>query len=153
MTKATSAPPVAYRERLWPSVGLILTLLLLLPAVAMVITPINADLAIPAAIAVYLVIAGTLLATSPVVSVSEGVLQAGSANIPVQALGKVKILDREALRGTLGPGADARAYLVVRGVIHRGLRIEVSDPSDPTPYWVITTRTPEKLAAAIEASR
>jgi hypothetical protein len=31
------------------------------------------------------------------------------------------------------------------------LRIEVTDPDDPTPYWVISVREPEKLAAVLSA--
>jgi hypothetical protein len=29
------------------------------------------------------------------------------------------------------------------------VRIEVLDPDDPTPYWVVSTRHPERLIAAL----
>jgi len=48
-----------------------IALLLLLPAVAMVMTPINATFAIPTAIAVYVLIAGSLVLMSPVVQVVD----------------------------------------------------------------------------------
>ncbi len=142
--------PSNYRERLWPSPGLMIALLLLLPAVYMVITPIQASLAIPIAIAVYLLIAGSLVVMSPVVQISGGEFSAGSARIPVTALGEVELLDDAGLRRAIGPGADARAYLLVRGFIHRGIRVEITDPADPTPYWILTTRRPQQLAAAIK---
>lgn len=142
--------PSNYRERLWPSPGLMIALLLLLPAVYMVITPIQASLAIPIAIAVYLLIAGSLVLMSPVVQISGGEFSAGSARIPVTALGEVELLDDAGLRRAIGPGADARAYLLVRGFIHRGIRVEITDPADPTPYWILTTRRPQQLAAAIK---
>jgi len=41
----------------------------------------------------------------------------------------------------------------VRGFIHRGLRIELIDSEDPTPYWVVTSRNPQRFAAAIEAAK
>ena len=145
--------PSSYRERLWPSPGLMIALLLILPAVTMVMTPINAAFAIPTAVAMYLLIAGSLVLMSPVVQVSEGVLSAGSARVPVTALGDVQELDDAQLRKTIGPGADARAYLLVRGFIHRGLRIEIIDDQDPTPYWVVTSRKPQRFAAAIEAAK
>ncbi len=150
MTKAASP---TYRERLWPSPGLLIALLLLLPAVFMVMTPIEAALALPIAILVYLLISGSLVLMSPVVAVSNGVLSAGSAQVPVSALGEVTLLDDAALRRTIGPGADARAYLLVRGFIHKGLRVEIVDAEDPTPYWVLTTRRPQQFAAAINAAR
>lgn len=149
----TKVSPSSYRERLWPSPGLLIALLLLLPAVFMVITPIEAALALPAAIAAYVLIAGSLVLMSPVVRVENGVLTAGSAKVPLSALGAVTVLDDAALRKTLGPGADARAYLLVRGFIHRGLRIEIVDAEDPTPYWVLTSRRPQRFAAAIDAAK
>lgn len=145
--------PSSYRERLWPSPGLLIALLLILPAVAMVMTPINATFAIPVAIAMYLLIAGSLVLMSPVVQVEGGMLSAGSARVPVSALGDVQELDDASLRKTIGPGADARAYLLVRGFIHSGLRIEIVDSQDPTPYWVVTSRKPQRFAAAIEAAK
>ena len=145
--------PSNYRERLWPSPGLMIALLLILPAVTMVMTPINATFAIPTAVTMYLLIAGSLVLMSPVVQVSEGVLSAGSARVPVTALGEVQLLDDSSLRKTIGPGADARAYLLVRGFIHRGLRIEIVDSEDPTPYWVVTSRKPQRFAAAIETAK
>jgi hypothetical protein len=34
-----------------------------------------------------------------------------------------------------------------------GVRAEVVDPADRTPYWFVATRHPHELAAAIEAAR
>ncbi|HWJ84512.1 MAG TPA: DUF3093 family protein, partial [Cellulomonas sp.] len=33
--------------------------------------------------------------------------------------------------------------------IHAGVRIELVDPADPTPYWIVTSRRPDELAAAL----
>lgn len=142
-----------YRERLWPSPWLMIALLLFIPAVTLTVTPISATLALPIAFSVYLIIAGTLTIMSPRIELSDGQLSAGSARIPVKLLGEITRLDDQALRRTIGPDADARAYLVVRGYIHRAVRIEIADEADPTPYWVITTRRPQSLAAALEAAR
>ncbi|MFC7765261.1 DUF3093 domain-containing protein [Leucobacter soli] len=113
----------------------------------------NAALALPVAVAVYAAIAVSLFALAPIVTVGDGALAAGQARIPVAQLGEVEILDAEALRAAIGPGLDARAYLMVRGYIHSAVRIAVTDPSDPAPYWVVTTRKPQALQAAIEAER
>lgn len=145
--------PKGYRERLWPSPWLMIALLLLIPATIMTVTPIASAIAVPVAIAVYVLIAGSLMLMAPVLDVSAGRLKAGSAEVPVSALGEIALLDDAALRRTIGPGADARAYLMVRGYIHRGLRVEIVDDQDPTPYWVLTTRRPQALAAALEAAK
>jgi hypothetical protein len=48
---------------------------------------------------------------------------------------------------------DMRAWLLIRGYISPIVRIQITDPNDPAPYWIVSTRNPQKLAAAIEGSR
>jgi len=145
--------PIAFRERLVPGPMLFVALLLLIPGVALIVTPISAAIAFPISIVVYVLAAGSFLLMSPVLEVSGGRFTAGRAGIPIELLGRIDVLDADRLRAVIGPGADARAYLMLRGYIHSGLRIEVRDPADPAPYWVVTTRKPETLRAAIETAR
>lgn len=101
-----------------------------------------------------LILAGAFLSYgSAVVEVSEGELRAGRAHIPTHLLGQAQALDPEGTRLTAGRDADARAYLLLRPYLKRSLKVSVNDPSDPTPYWLISTRHPDLLAAAIEQSR
>jgi hypothetical protein len=58
-------------------------------------------------------------------------------------------LDVEATRLTAGRDADARAYLLLRPYLKRSVRVEITDPADPTPYWLVATRHPTQLAAAL----
>jgi len=83
------------------------------------------------------------------VTVSDGVLRAGRAHIPVELLGTVTALDADQMRRLAGVDADARAHLVLRGYVHGGVRVDVADPADPTPYWLISSRRPAALAAAV----
>jgi hypothetical protein len=48
---------------------------------------------------------------------------------------------------------DARAWLCIRGWIDPVVRVQVTDPSDPAPYWVVSTRNPDQLVAALQAAR
>ncbi|QIM16567.1 DUF3093 domain-containing protein [Leucobacter insecticola] len=151
MTIASDMLP--YRERLIPGPGLFTALLLVVPGVSLVMLPIASELAVPVAVVIYALLVGTFLLLSPSLRVEGGRLTAGRASIPVDQLGSVELLGVEALRLAIGPGNDARNFLLVRGWIHRGVRIENIDPADPAPYWVLTTRHPEKLARSIEAAR
>ena len=151
---ASSAPPQStYRERLLPGASLFVALVLVIPAVALVLTPINAQWAIPTGVIVYAVLATTFLLSSPSIEVDGGRLTAGRAEIPVSLLGDVELLGAEGLKAAVGPGCDARNYLLLRGWIHRGVRIANVDPADPAPQWILTTRHPKKLAEAIAAAR
>jgi hypothetical protein len=82
-----------------------------------------------------------------------GHLRAGRARIEAAYLGKVEVLDAEAARRTAGVEADARAYLLLRPYIKRAVKVEINDPADPAPYWLLDTRHPESLATALDALR
>ncbi|GAA4433226.1 hypothetical protein GCM10023169_39990 [Georgenia halophila] len=75
-------------------------------------------------------------------------LRAGGAVIPVDALAGAEVLDADGLRRLLGVDADARAYVCHRSWVRTAVRLEVADPRDGTPYWLICTRRPAQLIAA-----
>lgn len=138
-----------YSERLWPSPWLYLALLLLVPGVMLLLMPINSTLGMILAPVIYVLVGGLVTLSSPKLEVTEAHFSAGRATIPTEFLGRAVVLDREDLQATLGPKADARAYSVVRGWVHQGVKVENLDSSDPAPYWLVTTRFPERLCAAL----
>jgi hypothetical protein len=85
--------------------------------------------------------------------VRDGVLVAGRARLPVAELGEVEPLHRESMRLLAGRDADVRAFLVLRPYLRRGVRVDVVDPADPTPYWLLSTRHPDRLAEAVSTAR
>lgn len=146
-------PPSRFSERLVPGLGVFVSWLLIIPAVALVMLPIKAEAAIPAAIGAYLVVAVLFFAMSPTIEVRNGTLRAARASIPVAQLGEIEALGSDALRAAIGPGSDARNFLLVRGWIHSGVKLEITDPNDPTPYWILTSRRPIALVEALEAGK
>jgi Protein of unknown function (DUF3093) len=83
------------------------------------------------------------------ISVHDGVLTAGRARIPLAHVGEVVPLDADDTRRLAGRDADARAYLLLRPYLRRAVRVGIDDPSDPTPYWLLSTRRPERLTAVL----
>lgn len=83
--------------------------------------------------------------------VGGGQLRAGRAHIEARHIGTATPLDAEQTRRTAGVDADARAYLVLRPYLKRAVKVEITDPADPAPYWLVCTRRPEELAAALNA--
>jgi Protein of unknown function (DUF3093) len=86
---------------------------------------------------------------SPRIDVDDGWLRAGRARIAGEFLDGAEPLDAAETRRVAGPGADVRAYLLLRPYLKRSVRVIVRDDRDPTPYWLVSTRDPEHLAAAI----
>jgi hypothetical protein len=87
------------------------------------------------------------------IRVVNGFLIAGEAKIPVSALGEAEVLDAEEARAWRTYKADTRAFLLLRAYIPRALKVEVTDPDDPTPYLYLSTREPERLAEALKAAQ
>ena len=86
------------------------------------------------------------------VSVRDGVLTAGRARISLEHVGEVEALDAARTRLLAGREADARAYLLLRPYPSRAVRIGIDDPADPTPYWLVSSRRPDRLAAALRGT-
>ncbi|GAA2118000.1 DUF3093 domain-containing protein [Nocardioides bigeumensis] len=98
-----------------------------------------------------LVLAGLWAYGAQRLQVGDGVFRAGPARISVVHLGAAEALDAESTRRVAGRDADARAYLLLRPYLKRGVRVEITDPADPTPYWLVGTRRPDALVQALEA--
>jgi hypothetical protein len=83
------------------------------------------------------------------IEVGAGGFRAGRARIGGEFLGPAAALDAEETRRTAGREADARAYLLLRPYVARAVRVEITDPADPTPYWLVSSRHPDALAEAL----
>lgn len=87
------------------------------------------------------------------IRVEDGWFRAGRARIEIRHVGAVDALDAEGTRRVSGPEADARAFLVLRPYVKPSVRVAISDPVDPAPYWLVSSRHPKALAAALTAAR
>ncbi|MBA4608804.1 MULTISPECIES: DUF3093 domain-containing protein [Aeromicrobium] len=86
---------------------------------------------------------------SLLVVAEPGRLRAGDAHLEAPDLGEVVALDPAAWRAALSRAGTDRAFLLTRPWIDRGVRVEVADPADPTPYWLVSTRRPDALTRAV----
>lgn len=110
------------------------------------------------AIASYVVFCGggaaALLALGhTTIEVSSGELRVGASTLPLAVAGEVAALDEAHTRALRGPSADPRAFMMVRPYLSTAVYIEVTGEHQERPYWLIGTRRPAELAAAIERSR
>ncbi len=80
-------------------------------------------------------------------------LQVDDARLPLRYVGAVTALSPLQTRDLLGPGAEPYAFIVQRPWIGTAIRVDLADPDDPTPYWVISSRHATELAASIDAAR
>ncbi|MCU1513799.1 MAG: rane protein [Microbacteriaceae bacterium] len=142
-----------YRERLWASLWMFLATALVIPASLLVFLPINMTAGVIVAIVLYGGCVALLAWGSPVVEVTTESFMAGRARLPLAYVGLVSGYREEDATMERGQRLDARAWLLIRGWISPVIKVELLDPADPTPYWIVSTRHPEAIIAAVATAR
>ena len=141
-----------YREKLWPAVWLYLATALVIPASILVFTPIDLRVGIAVAVVLYGACVAALIIGAPVVEVTSTEFIAGRARLPLSLVGTAAGFSGLEARDERGPRLDARAWLLIRGWIDPVVKVNVTDAADPAPYWLVSTRHPESVVAALQAA-
>jgi hypothetical protein len=107
----------------------------------------------PLVICVFGAIVATFLVhwSAATIEVTGSVLRAGSDTLALTEAGQVLALDQRQAAQLRGPKGDPAAHLLLRPYLKRAVYVGLADPSEGVPYWLVATRHPEELAAAIEA--
>ena len=101
-----------------------------------------------------LAVAAALFQGSAVLIIVEPTrLRVGRAVIDHDYLASCQALDADQTRRRSGTEADARAHLVLRPYVRTAVELTLDDPADPVPYWLVSTRRPDRLAEAVERAR
>jgi hypothetical protein len=153
-TRATSQS-VRYRERLWvpwwwwpPGLGL----------AALIALEVNQGVGglpnwLP--FAVLLPVAATVLMWFGKTEVrvlrgsGETELWVSAAHLPVSVISRSAEVPRSAKSATLGRQLDPAAYVVHRAWVGPMVLLVLDDPDDPTPYWLVSSRHPDRVLAAL----
>ena len=83
------------------------------------------------------------------ISIDQRELRIDKAHIDLKYLGKITVLDSDAMRLLRTRDADPAAFLAIKFWASKGIKIEISDPRESTPYWLVTSKRGEKLAALL----
>ena len=85
-----------------------------------------------------------------IVDTPEGrILHAGKAHLPLDAIARVASVPAGAKSAALGRQLDPAAFVQHRTWVKTMVVVVLDDPDDPTPYWLISTRHPDKVAQAL----
>lgn len=87
------------------------------------------------------------------VSVTDTEFLVDDARLPLAVVADVVALDADGRREALGVGAHPWAFVVQRPWIGGAVQVLLDDPADSTPYWIVSTRHPVRLATALLAAR
>ena len=153
MQNADADVPLTYRERLAPSLWLFLAAAVGGPMVSLSFVPVGAGLALILGLIATVLIVTLMILASPRLTVRGRTLYAGRARIDARWLGEPTPMTGEEARAARGPRLPARGWHLIRGGIDGVVVVPIVDPADPAPSWTLSTRTPDRLAAAMAAAR
>lgn len=143
---------ILHTERLTPSAGAWIVAFVFASLFGVVLVPLDLVIAAAVGLAAMIIMAVVLVVTSPVIEVTDQQLRAGRAQIGREHVGTVTALDRDAWQRAMSTGFDPRDFHLTRGWVATGVRVQITDPADPTPAWQLSTRRPEDLVLALAAS-
>jgi Protein of unknown function (DUF3093) len=86
------------------------------------------------------------------IEVGGGELRVRGAHVPLRHVSGAVALDALTLRRVLGREGDPAAFISVRPWIGPGVQVWIDDEDDPTPYWVLSTRHPDRVVQAVRAA-
>jgi len=75
----------------------------------------------------------------------------GPAHIPTDVIALSAEVPKSAKSAALGRQLDPAAYVVHRAWVGPMVLLVLDDPDDPTPYWLISCRRPDRVLAALNA--
>lgn len=78
-------------------------------------------------------------------------LWAGQAHLPASVVRRSAAVPRSAKSAALGRQLDPAAFVLHRTWVGPMALVVLDDPDDPTPYWLISTRDPEQVLAALRS--
>lgn len=145
------AQTVLYSERLLPAVWIWLVVAGIAGTFILAFIPISLTVGYVVALVAALILTVLLLISTPVIRVTADTLQVGRAQIERRWIGEVEAFRGDDATQQRGPAMNATAFLCIRGWIDPVVRIEITDPADRTPYWLTSTRHPEKLVDALRS--
>lgn len=90
--------------------------------------------------------------TRLIIQVSQSELMVGRAHIELKYIGEVTELDSAAMRNIRSRDANPLAFLGIRFWSSTGVKVELTDKQDKTPYWLITSNKANQLAQALRVN-
>ena len=91
------------------------------------------------------------LKSTLVIEVDENDFRAGPAHIELKYLGQVTALDSKEMGRLRTRDADPASFLIFRFWRSTGVKVEINDPRDQTPYWLITSKRSKELAEILNS--
>jgi hypothetical protein len=139
-----------YKERVLPNFGTFAAVFALLPSIAIISEPFDIRIGLAVGVVVVITIWTLLILRAPTIELSQLELRVGRVGIFRNLIGEAEVISKDRIFLERGPNLDPGAHKVFQGSVKTAIKIAILDPEDPTPYWLISTRKPDKLVELLE---
>ncbi len=89
--------------------------------------------------------------TKLIIEITGNELRVGEARIEIKYLGNAENLDAQKMQLARGREANPLAYLAIRFWCAKGVKVNLNDARDPTPYWLITSNRGDELTTLLKS--
>jgi hypothetical protein len=138
-----------YTEWVLPKWSSFLPILAIYPTLWLTFLPINLTLGIWSGLGLSVVAVGLMFAKSARIAVDSESLKVSNAQIDRQFISGAEVIQSSEGFAERGRNLDARAWIHFQGSVKTLVKVNISDPEDPTPYWLFSTRNPAELVKAL----
>ena len=80
---------------------------------------------------------------------ADAELWAGHAHLPTSVVSRAAVVPRSAKSAAMGRQLDPAAFVLHRNWVGPMVLVVLDDPDDPTPYWLFSSRHPDRVLAAL----
>jgi hypothetical protein len=144
MTKTSNS--ASYSERVFPGLSFFLATLFAPAALYLIVLAFDDLWALITFVVSELAIIFLGLLAAPTLSLSSKTLSIGNVQIPTQYVKAITVVEASAQQSEKGPKLNPSAYVRFQVGVKGLLKVELNDPNDPTPYWLISSRNPDLVA-------
>ena len=144
MTKTSNLAP--YSERVIPGLSFFFATLFVPTALYLIVLAFDDFWALFTFVTAEVAIVCLGLFAAPTLRLSKESLSIGKVEIPSQFVKSVMVIEASAQQSEKGPKLHPAAYVRFQVGVKGLLKVELNDPTDPTPYWLVSSRNPELVA-------
>lgn len=152
-TPSVSAPATSYSEKLWPAWWIWLVTVVAGGALTLAFAPVSLFWSSVVGISFVIIVAILLVVSTAKISVTPDRISVGRASIEREFIGEFSSHRGEDAFFQRGRNLNATAFMCFRGWIDPVVKMEITDERDATPYWIVSTRRPDRFVAALEATK
>lgn len=150
MTESLPVSTPVYRERLTPSPWVYVAALLIVPTVTILFMPLQLLwVGLGVGVALFLGLCVWMYLRSPNIIITDEVFQIGSAAIERKYLSDAQAFYEDDAFKERGQRLELESFYLFQLGISPVVKISNTDEADPVPYWLLSTRHPQRIANII----